>query len=170
MSSNIYQRRSISAGISRSLNAVRIKTRIDNCQIVNLFRDESLEAGYILNILYNLDKLTEMKLNGHQLNGEPLDIEELFMRRFWAEIEKFHVKSEPNKIETQSEIANVDENHEEDDISLSIDLSGKIDALLSMAFDEYTTNINTPSEETPSTTEHTTDCYKIYKRFDHPSF
>lgn len=51
-----------------------------------------------MNILYNLNKLTEMK--GEQIN-EIQDIEVVFMNSFWEEVNKFHIE-ELNAIETQT--------------------------------------------------------------------
>lgn len=169
--SNIYQRRSISAGISRFLDAASIKERIDGCKIVNLFRDQSLDAGYILNILYSLDKLTEMKAKEQQLNGESQNIEEEFMQNFWKEVSKFDMTDSTEIIETnaQSKVgeSNVDGNKEDNLNSISNDFGGNLDALLSMAFDSYTPNIQNTTKCNSLIAEHSFNCYEIYTRCIH---
>lgn len=166
--SNIYQRRSISAGISRFLDAASIKQRIDGCKIVNLFRDQSLDAGYILNILYSLDKLTEMKATEQQLNGESQNIEEEFMQNFWKEVSKFDVKNSAEIVETNAQTvgeSNIDGNQEDDLNSMSNDFGGNLDALLSMAFDSYTSNIkNSTTCSSMIAVEHSFNCYEIYTK------
>lgn len=165
--SSIYQRRSISAGISRLLDAASVKKRIDGCKIVGLFRDQSLDAGYILNILYSLHKLTEMRAKEQQLNGESLDIEEEFMQSFWKEVNKFDmgnaaVNETNEKIGVES---NVDCNKEDDSSSLFNEFSGNMDALLSMAIDSYTSNIENSTKDNTSTAENSINCYEIYARY-----
>lgn len=158
--SNTYQRRSISAGISRSLDAATIKERIDSCKIVNLFRDQSLDAGYILNILYSLNKLTEMKAKEQQLNSESQDIEAEFMQKFWKEAEKFNIE---NSTESKDTNIQADSIMDEEDGAASI-FSGNMDALLSMAFDSYTSNIKNDTEDDSSMTTDSFNCYEIYTR------
>lgn len=170
-SSNIYQRRSISAGISRSLDAPNIKERIDSCKIVNLFRDLSLDAGYILNILYSLDKLSEMKANEQQTNGESQDIEQEFMQKFWMEASKFDVRNSTESIETNVQTA-VDvpsivdgDDIEEDLNSIPNNFGSNLDTLLSMAFDSYSSKIRGGTKSQPSiVVENSFDCYETYTR------
>lgn len=165
-SSNIYQRRSISSGISRSLDAVAIKKRIDNCEIVALLRDESLEAGYILNILYSLDKLSEMK--GKQSNCDSQDMEILFMNSFWEEINKFEIRepieSEAN-LSASIRICQADYRVQDDCSVLCSEASGEMDTLLSMAFDQYASNSKANAICRPPIDGLSMDCYKLYKRF-----
>lgn len=166
-SSNIYQRRSISAGISRVLDAASIKTRIDGCEIVNLFRDLSLDAGYILNILYNLDKLSEMKATEQHSNGESQDIEQEFMQKFWSEASKFAMPHSVESIETNAatvDVRNVGGNAEEDLTSISHDFGSNLDTLLSMAFDSYTSNIENGTKCNSSTGADSFNCYETYTR------
>lgn len=168
-SSNIYSRRSISDGISRSLDVARIKERIDSCKIIHIFRDESLEAGYILNILYCLDKLTEMKTKGQQLNTESRGIEEVFMKSFWEEVEKFRMDKhiESDEISTHVISNEKDAPIIEDDRSLlSNDLSGDMDALLSMAFDQLeTTTNNCKDDDSSLVDQQPLGCYEVFQRF-----
>ncbi|XP_031634279.1 gamma-tubulin complex component 5-like isoform X2 [Contarinia nasturtii] len=173
-SSNIYQRRSISAGISRSLDAAAIKNRIVTCEIVSLFCEESLEAGYILNILYNLNKLSEMK--GQQVNQETQDIEEVFMNNFWEEVNKFHIEegNESDGIDTQGEevTEQIDSaasismtlDETEGNSLLSTELLGDMDALLSMAFEQYAANTTTQHESAVDINEEPNNCYKLYEK------
>lgn len=180
-SSNPYKRRSISAGISRALDAKSIKSLIDDCEIVNLFRAESLEAGYILNILYNLDKLTEMK--GQQSNDESQNIEEVFMNSFWEEINKFRVDESDGNDEDIAQIGNpsgeissvthtpnilsLDLSHSEgreESSMLSNDLMGEMDALLSMAFEQYATDTTHQIDTVADIDEESFNCHKLYER------
>lgn len=171
-SSNPYQVRSIADGVSRSLNAERIENLIENCDIIKLFRAESLEAGYILDILYNLDKLHDMK------SEQPVDhlqeIETDFMTIFWEEISKFKTE-EPTeegacalpKDAEESKSIQFEKQH--DTNFLLQDLTGESDALLSMAFEEYVSNTNDIEQHdifnSPIDDVDTIDCYKISKRF-----
>lgn len=162
-SSSVYKRRSISAGVSRSLDVASIKNRIDNCKIINLFRNESLEAGYILNILYNLDKMTEMKMEDQQLNDEtslPSNIEQLFMNSFWEAINKFQIHKTSVEIDVQ---ANTTTN---ESVAIKEDLDTEMDALLSMAFSQCTIHQETKLENSTTIDQQSTDGYKIYKHLN----
>lgn len=165
---NIYQRRSISAGISRFLNAAAIKERIDNCKIVSLFRDLSLDAGYILNILYNLDKLSEMKAKEQQSNGPSQNIEQEFMQNFWKDVSKFSIDNEVESIETIAShtcgIPNVDDFDVENSSVISNDFGSNLDTLLSMVFDSYTSNIKSGTKCDASIEENSFNCYDICTR------
>lgn len=164
--SNIYQRRSISAGISRLLDAASVKKRIDGCKIVNLFRDQSLDAGYILNILHSLDKLTEMKAKEQQLNGESQNIIDEFMQSFWKDINKFVVEGSANIYETNDKtgIEPVVGGREEADSSSPFFHRGNMDALLSMAFDSYTSDIKKNTKDNSLIAENSINCYEVYTR------
>lgn len=167
-SPNTYQVRSIADGVSRSLNTASIEKRVDECEIIKLFRDESLEAGYILNILYNLDKLTEMK--AEQSIDTFKDIEKEFMNSFWEEIEKFKsVEPEeeegacalPDKTgESTSAKPKGDENN-----FLLQDLTGEADALLSMAFAQYASHAEGITDDSSNGEDDLIDCSKICERF-----
>lgn len=182
-SSNIYQRRSISAGISRSLNTAAIKGRIDSCDIVQLFRNEALEAGYILNILYNLDKLTEMK--GQQSNTESQDIEHVFMDTFWNEINKFRIKESDEGVTESFDTSKTPENIDSQPDSVSVfvpktsdqrdsllpNLLGEMDALLSMGLEQYASSTRDEgaidSEEDDKILgldDDPSNCYNLYEK------
>lgn len=167
-SSNTYQRRSISAGISRSLDAAAIKERIDNCKIVSLFRDLSLDAGYILDILYNLDKLSEMKAKEQQSNGPSQDIEREFMQKFWKDVSKFSVEDTAENIQSDAprsiDTPNIDIHVDKDSNAISNDFGSNLDTLLSMAFDSYSSNIKGGTKCDTSIVEHSFNCYEIYTR------
>lgn len=160
---------------------------------MNLFREEALEAGYILNILYNLDKLTEMK--EEQASAESEAIEDCFMNSFWEEVNKFHVE-EPKEVTTPDANGEVTERSASGESS-SIDdecnqsmksnalrtsdgtesllfnemMSG-MDALLSMAFEEYATNTKVEnscvSEDEEDAifeiNENPKNCHNLYKK------
>lgn len=170
-SSNIYQRRSISAGISRSIDAANVKERIDSCKIVSLFRDLSLDAGYILNILYSLDKLSEMKAKEQQSNGPPQDIEQEFMQKFWKDISKFSIENAAESIEANApqtgDAQNIDGHVAEDSSAISNDFGSNLDTLLSMAFESYTSNIKGGTKCDTAIVEHSFNCYDIYTRCVH---
>lgn len=180
-SSNPYKRRSISAGISRALDAKSIKSRIDSCEIVNLFRAESLEAGYILNILYNLDKLTELK--GEQSNDESQNIEEEFMNSFWEEVNKFRVDNSEGNDEDSGQVENPSaeissvahtpnilsldlsqSDGREESSMLSNELMGEMDALLSMAFEQYATDTTHQIDPVTDIDEEPFNCHRLYER------
>lgn len=144
-----------------------IKERIDDCKIISLFRNESLEAGYILNILYNLDKLTEMKVNGQQLSGETSDVEELFMKSFWDEIKKFQIKTQPEADEIGAQAMSSPTNVEEVSIveDLSTEMSSEMDALLSMAFNQCSMNTESQVDDRETSDPLPTDCFNCYERY-----
>lgn len=165
---NLYQTRSIADGVSRSLDATSIEKLIENCHIIKLFRAESLEAGYILNILYNLDKLTDMK--AEQSADDCREIETVFMKSFWEEISKFQseVRDDDEAILLPEKTGEIVPVKVEDNNFLLQDLTGESDALLSMAFAQYVsdTNVIVDRETTNKTEsdEDLIDCYKISKR------
>lgn len=115
-----------------------------------------------------MDKLTEMKAKEQQLNGDSQDIEKEFMQSFWEEINKFHMDSAANQDETNENQPSTEPIHNAnkvDDLnSLFNDFSGNMDALLSMAFDSYTTITSDNSFEQTKHAENSIDCYGIYTR------
>lgn len=146
-----------------------MKKRIDNCKIINLFCDQSLDAGYILNILYSLDKLAEMKQKEQQLNGEFQDIEKVFIRSFWDEINKFDVESSPkqSKIHANIDADTILDGTKAYDLDSNFsDFSGNMDALLSMAFDSYSSIAKSNS----LAAENSINCYEVYTRYAHDIF
>lgn len=171
-SSNPYQVRSISDGVSRSLDAERIGNLIENCDIIKLFRAESLEAGYILDILYNLDKVHDMKSEQPADHLQEIEID--FMKSFWEEISKFKIE-EPTEEgacalpKNAEEIKPIQIEKQHDTNFLLQDLTGESDALLSMAFEEYVSNTNDIEQHdilnSPIDDDEIIDCYKISKRF-----
>lgn len=171
-SSNPYQVRSIADGVSRSLDAERIGNLIENCDIIKLFRAESLEAGYILDILYNLDKVHDMKSEQPADHLQEIEID--FMKSFWEEISKFKIE-EPTEEgacalpKNAAEIKPIQIEKQHDTNFLLQDLTGESDALLSMAFEEYVSNTNDIEQHdilnSPNDDDEIIDCYKISKRF-----
>lgn len=147
---------------------------------MSLFREEGMEAGYILNILYNLDKLSEMK--AQQTNVDCQDIEEAFMNSFWEEINKFHAieplegvigaiehidlsgcaanvqnnAKDENGVNivkpNQPEKWNATKSSDEEETLLSKELMGGMDALLAMVFDQYASNTKVESAIAGSST------------------
>lgn len=169
-SSTLYQSRAIADGVSRSLDAASIEQLIQNCGIINLFRAESLEAGYILNILYNLDKMSDMK--SEQSIDDLGDIETAFMNSFWEEIQKFRNEPEEGACaipeNAAKEIKPPKCEKQVDNSFLLQDLIGESDALLSMAFEQYISNTNDIAEQQAELSSDYVDdpinCHKIAKR------
>lgn len=170
-SSNVYQCRSIADGISRALDTAIIKERIDSCEIITLLRDEALEAGYILNILHNLDKLTEMK--GRQSADETQNIEDVFMNTFLEEISQFHIDGAMEtevRVEPLKPAICITAPTGEHASLVNKELSGDADALLSMAFEQFISHSDEDGEncQQQNVKEHAegaNNCYELFKRF-----
>lgn len=82
---NIYKVKAITSnnGVSESV----IET-IRSCKLLQMLSNQSLEAGYIINILYNLDKLSEMRQQ--ELADQTNDFYGLFLTNVFTELEKFN--------------------------------------------------------------------------------
>lgn len=82
---NIYKVKAISSndGLPES-----VLETIRSCKLLQMLSDHSLEAGYIINILYNLDKLSEMRLQ--ELVEQTNDSYDTFLANVFAELEKFN--------------------------------------------------------------------------------
>lgn len=170
----IYQARPIADGVSRSLDAASIEKLVQDCDIITLIREEALEAGYILNILYSLDKLSDMKTQQSVDDFE--DIEEMFMKSFWEEISKFKTEKFDEDVacalpkEKPKQIDSIKVEKPETHNFLLEDLTGEADALLSMAFDEYMSITNGVAENTQQIDEDLINCDKMCERFVERSF
>lgn len=154
------------------MDVARIKERIDRCKIVNLFRNESLEAGYILNILYNLDKMMEMKKAERESGNASFDIGKSFMSSFWEEIEKFRIENPTqnqasNNENTESSAEGNPPEEPNEDIHNQCEELNEMDALLSIAFNRCTiresNNMNQLSNSLPD--QSLINSYQIYERF-----
>lgn len=60
---------------------------IRSCKLLRLMSKQSLEAGYIINILYNLDKLSDMRL--YQIVDDSNNFYGSFLSNVFHELEKF---------------------------------------------------------------------------------
>lgn len=188
--SNIYQLRSVARGVAANEKMPFVRDRIQESQILQLLSDKSIEAGYILNILYNLDKLNEMK---EQQSADDAifagDLCEIFMNDFWCEINKFDKRLIPSEDEydddegavvdqdlnssnnmdlssTESEFVSVSEKNSNADAMDSMNQwIGDMDdsnPLLSMIFENCIIK-DTDSDNVPISKENNSS-YDIYKR------
>lgn len=83
---SIYKEKSISLnddGVTE-----KVLETIRSCKLLQLLSDQSLEAGYIINILYSLDKLGDMQQ--HQLTDHTNDFYDSFISKVMDEMEKFN--------------------------------------------------------------------------------
>lgn len=81
---NIYRVKAIG---SDDGNAKHVLETIRSCRLLQMMSDQSLEAGYIINILYNLDKLNDMRQQ--QLCDHTSDLYESFVTNVFDELKKF---------------------------------------------------------------------------------
>lgn len=146
--------------------------------MITLFSQESLEAGYLLNILYNLDKLTDMKQQ-LSLNEDSNSLYEAFLGDVLKELAKFDRKlvdeSEANERTVGNEVEQrsktISQQHASDR-DLKKFLMNSLDAdndLLCLVFDTCNMNSTTPeSNEAYSMTksDETMSCYRIYKKYE----
>lgn len=81
---NIYRLKSINSndGVSE-----QVLETIRSCELLQMLSNQSLEAGYIINILYNLDKLGDMRQC--QFADQENDFYESFLANVFTELEKF---------------------------------------------------------------------------------
>lgn len=149
--------RTIPEAVSQS-----IRETIADCELIKLIRNQSMEAGYIMNILYNLGKLSEMKeVSQHEYE----DLGELFMRNVFLELNKFRTNAsgESRVTENKAQIG-ADRN------DFYQELTSEADSLLCMVFEQYMTP---PSDIQERKEEETTDemawsCYQIFRRYESP--
>lgn len=168
-----------------------IRDRIKDSEIIQLLSGESIEAGYILNILYNLDKLSEMK--EQQFDSlQTGEFCEIFNGSFWTEVNKFDKKLVPVYDEEEDEGAVVDENdvsadnmeasHTESSDYVSIfgkgdlddkdinnqwfqDAVGDSNPLLCMVFEQCMINgVENNDGDKANEVSSEMDCFGIYKR------
>lgn len=155
LTANSYQLRSLPSNTSPN-----IQNTIESCDFIKLLRTESIEMGYITNILYNLGKITEMK-EVSQLKYEELS--EQFMANLWQELNKFRETSEL----PETEVVNINDSGngsgvDKDDFCHG--LTNEADALLCMVFEHY---IMTPAHSTMEEIKQENSswsCYQIYKK------
>lgn len=115
-------------------------------------------------------------MKGEQLIYQSQDMEEVFMKSFWEEVNKFHVNEFDENDEdgaqakevnclTPSISLNTSVNDETNSNSLvSTELLGDMDALLSIAFEQYVTNTTNYQDTTTEIDEDPNNCYKLYER------
>lgn len=73
-----------------------IKYRIENCKFLNSIRQHCLDAGYVLNIVCNLDKLPKM-LTMFNANGINKCLRTEFMEKFFNDLDKWTHPLLPNR-------------------------------------------------------------------------
>lgn len=66
-----------------------VATNITECEFLQLLREQSLEARYILKILYNLDKLTDMKQQLTYIKHSD-ELYKAFLSHIFKELSKFN--------------------------------------------------------------------------------
>lgn len=82
---NIYNKKSLSLANGVPENVLET---IRSCKLLQMLSDQSLEAGYIINILYNLDKLSDMRQQ--QLTDQTNHFYESFLVNVFTELERFN--------------------------------------------------------------------------------
>lgn len=156
VTTNCYQLRSLPSDTPPN-----IQKKIESCDFIKLLRSESIEMGYIMNILYNLGKITEMKEFSH-LQYEELS--EQFMANVWQELNKFRLTSEQPP---QTEIINIKKSENDTEVDKNDychGLTNESDALLCMVFEQY---MMTPVQKTIEENKlenNSWSCYQIYKK------
>lgn len=167
---NIYRAKSI--GLEDGVPETVLET-IRSCKLLQMLSDQSLEAGYIINILYNLDKLDDMRQQ--QLADHSNDFYESFLSNVFTELEKFDKRlveidgeetqsldEEPSVAETfagqseASEVTNTD--------TFSYDLGVDCNPLLAMVFEQTIENAMQLQRMNITTEASTTSSERIYKR------
>lgn len=97
-----------------SHSALEISETISNCELIEMLNKQAVEAGYIFNILYNLDKLTEMKVEFKRRQNEQNtvgddDLYMIFFHNVFSELGKFN-----KTLVNQEEYADNDGEEDED--------------------------------------------------------
>lgn len=120
-------------------------------------------------------------MKGQQSNGESRDVEEVFMNSFWEEVNKFRVEESDDDdesgqietprleagsvVETPNFSLDLSRNDEVEEKSfLSGDMMGEMDALLSMAFEQYVTDTTQDSGPVIEIDEESTNCHRFYEK------
>lgn len=152
LTTNSYQLRSLPSNTPSN-----IQNEIESCDFIKLLRTESIEMGYIMDILYNLGKITEMKEVSH-LQYEELS--ERFMANLWQELNKFRVTSE----KPETEIISINDSENDSGVDYCHGLTNEADVLLCMVFEQY---MMAPAQSTIQKSKQENNpwsCYQIYKK------
>lgn len=170
---SIYRVKSIS--LNDGVSEMVLET-IRSCKLLQMLSDRSLEAGYIINILYNLDKLSDMRQQ--QLPDQTHDFYDSFLANVFGELEKFDRRlvlidgdesppfaEEPSVAETLSEEATVSETSKKDSFYYNFAIDSN--PLLAMVFEQTIQNAiqlkrNDVTED--DSTDRNNSCRGIYKR------
>lgn len=157
LTANSYQLRSLPSN-----TPANVQNKIESCDFIKLLRTESIEMGYIMNILYNLGKLTEMKEVSH-LQYEELS--ERFMANLWQELNKFRVNCE----KPETEVINIKDSGNDigvDKNDYCHGLTNEADALLCMVFEQYMMTPNQLTDIKENKQENSLwSCYQIYEKY-----
>lgn len=167
---NIYRAKSIDLEDGVPENVLET---IRTCKLLQMLSDQSLEAGYIINILYNLDKLGDMRQQ--QLADHSNDFYESFLANVFTELEKFDkqlveidgeetqsLDEDPSVAETfagqseASEVTNTD--------TFRYDLGIDCNPLLAMVFEQTIENAIQLKRINATAEASTTSSERIYKR------
>lgn len=119
-------------------------------------------------------------MKGQQSNGESRDIEEVFMNSFWEEVNKFHIEDDVDEESVSVERSRQDTDSvmgtpslsldfsqsdtREERSLLSSDLMGEMDALLSMAFEQYATDTTQTVDPVAEIEEESINCHRLYEK------
>lgn len=102
---NVYKAKSIVIQSSDSTDQTPdlINTNIDQCRFLKLFTKHCLDAGYVLNIVSNLDKITDMQRVFNENGVSNKCFYTIFLDELFIELEKLHVDAEGNTIPMDEE-------------------------------------------------------------------
>lgn len=143
---------------------MRVQSTIDNSEIIKLLRKKSMDTGYIMNILYDLGKINEMK---GASQSEDNDLSEVFLNKFWCELNKFRKSPNDDFARQDSGIEdaqNVEPDAGADGVDYFQELTSEADSLLAMVYQQYVNANQDVNEENDDIENDPWSSYQIFKR------
>lgn len=135
-------------------NIYRLRTDIEtNDEITDLIYDRVIDAGNIIGILFNLNKLNEMRETRFDSGSKRMDSYECFLDELFVELMKFQIKNEEQMVKTEANAVD-----KMPSVGNALDLT-EYDPLLQMVFNECAQQptINVEVEDS-------TSAFNIYER------
>lgn len=90
--------------------------------LFRLMREHSLEVGQTLHLLYQINRIGEMRNECFGFDG---NLYEIFVQKFMSEVYKFHVALKLDYLNNNNNVV-VEESESDDHLSLTIENNGKI--------------------------------------------